>query len=436
MSTGFDHFYRGKLINQGVTTGEFQILASTPGITHVAAEMFEASKFGQHNKPRNWDAFQGGIGFLPYTADHWILAYARPSKYLDRGHRYPDYHNLVVPRSYADVVLRNLRSVAESLYSSDAPSFPVPDFDLDKQTLHGFASPPDETHQIEQLSELNRRLPSPQVIGTLIDLILSDRPVAILQAPYEFLVRIDLVQALLCLFPSAIRPNLSFATHVFHSETCRARLKFLYNDPLVRSDPERDVEFVWSKSMRGESAALALSPYAQFVATYWDRGVDELFHMVNTPTADRLVANLMRRQPNWTAALRGLGLYFLIFGAELRDFVARLRDATALMSGVDTVFSGVNQERLKGDLESLKLLVNAEARSFDPRLITDLRDSAGEFARLILELADERTKPSLLTALNSKSADQIAQKLRRGEILPQNGYDFFEVLRGFLSGDI
>lgn len=258
-----EHFYQGKLYQDGVPAGDFRVTRWSPGLTEGDAEvLFGRVSVGSYNNVASVEALRHGYALIDLPPNRLLLLHGVRSPLRSRGHFYPEYHVVVLPRPVWEQTLGNLGGLVDLLAAEEQmPAFSAP----------GPILPLIEWTPPAPLTDAERDARARPFIGsamcnTILSAVTKWRTVSVLHAPGSA-ERLRLVQAVLTLLPRAERSALTFATEVFDPTTCAAQLKFLFADPLLQPSPT-DVVVRWRV---GPAAPLAeTSDYVRYLNEDWD----------------------------------------------------------------------------------------------------------------------------------------------------------------------
>jgi hypothetical protein len=289
------HFYHGKLVSGGRTSGGFMVTAHSEGLTvDAATEIYKAGNLGSYSG-FGLDELTYGVGLVRANDAAFLALHIYPARHRDRGHAYADFHGVIVPAEIVDRLQGRVTGWLDGVFRADRaeqPTFPelmggLPPLELP------LPPPPTREQEIAALQDLYSMLGHLEGIEPLLAALLSGRAVACPDAPpttEDDPARVRLVEGLACLLPPSARPYFTFATEVFDGQRFSGvRLKLLFNSRYVQAAPE-DIRWSWADGALRD--APARHPYAGQVQYYWSGGTPELPALVD----------YIRREIEWRCA--------------------------------------------------------------------------------------------------------------------------------------
>lgn len=292
MSVELQQFYRGKHVAGGREQSDFIITANSAGINAQQIRgLFGQAHFGSYTNPRSLRGLKHGYGLLRADNATYFLLHVRLGPILSRDYFYPDYRVIVIPYDLIWQFGGNWQVLHDLL--DDNPHLPEISTKMELPTVTADIAPLSQEQEIKYLQFLHDENIKAEVVEQILTALLSQKSVAITNAPVDPQWRWQLVQALALTLPAIYRHEVTFATETFESNGCPARIKLLYQDENVRAGAN-DLTLDWSKQSYRPS--LSPHPYAQFVATNWAKGATWLVETVRSPQVVERI-NLLISQP-------------------------------------------------------------------------------------------------------------------------------------------
>ncbi len=280
-------FYYGKWWEGNQERSDFIVTACSAGLQdREARQLYIRANLGSDNRVSDLGGLKHAYGLLKADDDTYLLLHVRPGPIKARGHVYPDYRCIVIPRPVIVKLAGNLKLLLEGgedgLLDNDAhlPKLSPGLRELPKLQLEEPIQSLPAQRESELLQFLDKEFENSCHLVPLLSALITGKPVAIVDAPSDpNSWRWDLSQAIMFTLPPIFRHHLTFATEVFDSTACLALLKFLYKDPRVRSGKE-DIRFSWKhKTFRPEPSPHS---YAEFIDKYWSKGPLWLAELINS----------------------------------------------------------------------------------------------------------------------------------------------------------
>jgi hypothetical protein len=300
-SLRLEHFYHGKLVEEGRTIGGFGVTAHSTGLpADQASAYFTRANLGSFSGI-GIDKLVYGVGFVQAGEDNYLLTHVYPARHRDRGHPYPDYHCIILPAS----VVEGLRGAIFSLITTVLPRDrdKQPFFDRIADSLEPVIRPlpplPTRDQELELLLELYGMVSEAEKISQIVSSLLGKHELVVDEAPLTSLegsARLRLAQALTYLLPPSARHHLTFATEVFDGAAFHARLKMLYASPYAKHSMA-DYRYTWNQRVDYEAHPRHL--YANQVGYFWeqaavtgpDAALRDLLNFIHASIEPRHAAN-------------------------------------------------------------------------------------------------------------------------------------------------
>jgi hypothetical protein len=376
-----EHFYRGKLIRTGQAVGDFVTMATSPGIDrHKADEIFSVNNIGSYNNVSNIKRLTYGIALLQSPDGDHVLLHVYPSKIIDRGHVIPVYHCALIPQN----VYAQFKGDIPVLLKAIAPQEPAPVFEEYINDLEYLELNPDARAN-KSTASLSKILSSLKLTASsllyLFSALIGDHNISIIGAPREPEKRLDCVQAILHLFPSLARSSLTFATEVFDGDTCKAKIKFLFDNALPGKN---DYIMYYDGFIFKDNPSL--NPYASLVAQAFAKEPESIYSYV--ASLDDRYENIYKHTPSHELSLNLIS--------------KRIQTDAEIASGQMSAGNLANLIRTDTTLTDLEikyysqLLLNLAIKSEDP----------GSLHILI--------EKNLTSTLANRLADWMIQKIQEG----------------------
>ncbi len=275
--TELAYFYRSTLVEQNQIRSDYIITATSLGLSEQEAErLFGAIFLGTHNGV-DLGGFNYSCGLFQFNDDTFVLSLVRRAPRLNRGYPYPEYYGIRLPLEYLRQYEGDIISLCNNTLIprlNDFPEFPHRTYDMDP-----LKAPPPASLSPEALAEYRQglsRFPlfdSTETIYLLLSGLLYGQ-VLLLDAP-SVEEQLALAQGIVTLLPAPMRPTLTFATDVFDSARCSARLKFLFAGAKGTPGEQDLLVMRWNGEVLIRADWLD-SSYAREIADLWGKGPEEL----------------------------------------------------------------------------------------------------------------------------------------------------------------
>ncbi len=216
------------------------VIARTANLT--PAQVVECLRVGQLLPPAPQEAgpdMPGALALLQSNTSNFVLAKAQ---YSDAG--FPQVLYVLVP-------VEVLRRLGGNVLAFQALGLaPMPAFSTGQATLPPFelrrVHPPSREEQIEALLNLLTFCQDTlQTVEGILAGLVQGWPLAIVNSPRSFTMRLQFVQGLLSLLPVPARTGITFATHITDPAASLAQLKF--TSELAR--PARHLIYDWGRGV-------------------------------------------------------------------------------------------------------------------------------------------------------------------------------------------
>ncbi len=232
MEVEYHEFIHGKLISNGTDLEGFTVCAHTPGfVPNMVGAGQAATRIG---RPKDIERFSGSfaLGMTRVSGDYWadLTRYLR-SDVVDPRNRRPfiQEHHLFLRLNDFRKLNSNFRHLINrrpfhqhiQTYESVIQLKGSPII-IDDSTLTPEAEGTKLLRLWEQFGD------KADVIQLLLVSLFGERKVQILEFPDDEISRLDLLELLILLIPAELRLRATFATRVFDSSLCPAKIRFAF----------------------------------------------------------------------------------------------------------------------------------------------------------------------------------------------------------------
>ncbi len=346
-----EHFYHGKLVQEGRTTGGFTITSHSAGLTlQQALDYFALCSMGSYGNIGIADLAYG-LSFVKAGPGVYLASAAYPSRHKDRGHHVLEYHGTVLPVDPLDAAQGDAVGLVLDVFLRDAASPPI--FaevmgDLPPLPVVLPAMPVRE-RDLAALTRLIELVPDTDWLIAALSALLDGPALDISSAPpstRETPVRVWLAQGLAALLPPPARAFLTFATEVFEPDKVEhARLKLLYASPYVTAPPG-EVPLVWGETPQD---AAPRHIYAEQIGHFWAQvdpqqpvaGLAALLDFVHGNIQPRFEKNRAARAVPLTLRVAARS------AARANAFARGTLEAADLLDGLEEDYSLSEEERTR-----------------------------------------------------------------------------------------
>jgi hypothetical protein len=258
-----DHFYHGKIIENGQTRGDFTVTAVSQGLDPEEVNSYYYSAgLGSFNDISKFGKQEQIVGLMQHNEKIFVAVNVRSSPVRDRGYYYPDYHIILLPAPLVRKLQGNLKPLM-ALFDGQ-PNHPT----FSTQAAHinhiemPESGPADRSDVVRAIDCMLQRLEGNwDLLGQLLTVLAGKGCLAITSGPPGIEEKVEFIQALINCFPREVRPDITFATDVLESTHCSARIKFIYPDEYAHP-AKNDFHWIYGGEIRSER--LPLHPYV-----YW-----------------------------------------------------------------------------------------------------------------------------------------------------------------------
>jgi len=253
-----EQFYRGKFISkEQETQGDFAILACSDGLKPaLASKLFsphvQAGVLAPNSKAED---FVSGLT-LSYSPEGYLASWGELSPVLDRGHALVQYHVFKLPLTAYFQPLglyewvrgqheagRTFEKFSQLPTLTFTPTPPRPEDDKKRRAdMADFLAPFNASNS--------------EVFWSLLDVLCAGETLYIVHAPPDIEKRLTLLEHVCLALPSALRPALSFCTHLRDINSLPAvQVKFL--EPHL-TPPAGARVYLWDKGQLNAAPAPSL----------------------------------------------------------------------------------------------------------------------------------------------------------------------------------